>query len=582
VGEVRVLALSRRSSARPFAEYLGEILAAEGLLCVERSDRLDDLECYSAVVAYAELSEGEWEALKAYVEGGGRLVFIRPPPSRAELFGLRPLGARLSDVRPAPKYLRVDSSRLLGGLADRAVQVPSDGDLYEVVDGEVVARISLSLRGEGAYPAIVVRRVGDGLAAAYTYDLVEAVVTLRQGRRELAGVDADGSGVVKPNDMFIGLLDPRLRWVPQADVHMRTLSRLLERVLGPSKPLPRLWYFPEGSECVVVMTGDSDVMTEEDLKRLLSILSEYGAHYTLYVRAEEHGVVPSGSVGELRTRGLSLGPHTFPGFAPSPEEARRAVSEQVRRHCEAYGGGLTHRGHCTVWVGWVEMAKILEECGVKMDLSYYPYRYFQCGYLNGSGLPMRFIDERGEMVDVYEQSTHWADDVALVDKTFVDPYDLSELIEDAVRTIEESRRLYHTALTFCIHPVNMRPDVLNSAVWLRAVLSYCRSEGIPVLSADEWLEFNERRRRVRAVSYSVSSSELRLVLEAEEPVKGVAVAFPVRGSSVASVAVDGGEASYAVKELLGSEYLVVVLDISRRAAIRVGLRRLTDRRTAPH
>lgn len=565
-----ILLILRKGRLFTFSKYLPEILEAEGITNFECSTNCENLNNYTVVITCAELKEEEWKYLEEYVRRGGRLISIRPPVSQARIFGLRPLNKKLSDYHLVPKYMGLNEKiPITKGLPGNIIQLVSEGDIYEVEEASAIAYIYLCRDYRTNYPAISINQYGKGIAVAYLYDLTECVVMLRQGRIENANKDVDGSGALKPNDLFIGLLDPRLRWVPQADLHMKLLTRIIEHLFNGVKPLPRIWYFPYGAESVVVMTGDSDVMALKDLKVLCSLIKKYNAQYTLYVRPEDQKAIPSNLVKELKEEGITLGPHTFPGLMPSIEEARRIIREQVNAHVRAYGRALTHRGHCTIWTGWVDMAKILEENGIKMDLSYYPYKYFQVGYLNGSGLPMKFIDEKGEILNIYEQSTHWADDVALVDKTFIDPYDIDKLIKETFKTIEESAKTYHTALTFCIHPINMRPNVLNSIEWMKAVLSYCKERNIPVLSADNWFEFNEARRSVKVKEVSLTGTKCTVMLEVSKEVKGITLLLPnkFRGSQVKRVVVNGSDKKYSVKEIYGKHYLTIIMNLKPPRAI---------------
>jgi hypothetical protein len=64
--------------------------------------------------------------------------------------------------------------------------------------------------------------------------------------------------------------------------------------------------------------------------------------------------------------------------------------------------GPSVRHHALEWTGWVDPASVMSTFGVRMDLSYYawgpaldnPTRSSQAhGYINGSGLPMRFVTQ---------------------------------------------------------------------------------------------------------------------------------------------------------------------------------------------
>ena len=248
---------------------------------------------------------------------------------------------------------------------------------------------------------------------------------------------------------------------------------------------------------------------------------------------------------------------------PDKFQAREIISRQIKELKEYGIYSEVHRGHCTIWTGWVDMAKILQENGIKMDLSYYPYRYFQSGYLNGSGLPMKFIDENGTILDLYEQSTQWADDVTLTDKTFVNPFSIRDLIKATENTLKESLEIYHTALTFCIHPINMRPNILNSIEWLKSVLEYCKRNNIPVLDATSWLKFTENRRKIRLIDVKESESTFTFKINSSSSINNLTliVSSSYKGRKISQVKVNGIDKDYILKTINGIEYGIIILNL---------------------
>src|SRR5262249_35131661 len=157
--------------------------------------------------------------------------------------------------------------------------------------------------------------------------------------------------------------------------------------------------------------GDSDGMALADLEAVLAILEPQGGHYTCYVMDEQP--LPPEAGTALQARGHSFGKHIWAGPRPSVAAMAAAVTEQIGGFRPRYGyTPLTNRGHCLIWPGWTEMAEILAEAGVRMDANLVGVHCGH-GYLTGSGLPVKFMDERGRLIDLYEQSTQWEDDVAI-------------------------------------------------------------------------------------------------------------------------------------------------------------------------
>ena len=86
----------------------------------------------------------------------------------------------------------------------------------------------------------------------------------------------------------------------------------------------------------------------------------------------------------------------------------------------------TTRTHQVEWQGWVDGAKVAANNGIGMDTSFYtwgpaityPDGHQAHGYINGSGQPMRFVDQTGAIVPVYQQVTSLIDE-ALVTTDFL-------------------------------------------------------------------------------------------------------------------------------------------------------------------
>ena len=141
-------------------------------------------------------------------------------------------------------------------------------------------------------PAIVIDSYGEGHWAAFTYDLAESTVLFHQGLREQASTgvrpDPGGEYQYKTNDLFVGYLDPELGHLPQADLHQDALVRILDWMASLSRPLPRLWHFPDGSPALAMFTGDSDGMSMDDFANTIATADRFGIPYTTYLRIEHH------------------------------------------------------------------------------------------------------------------------------------------------------------------------------------------------------------------------------------------------------------------------------------------------------
>ena len=221
----------------------------------------------------------------------------------------------------------------------------------------------------------------------------------------------------KPTDMFVGFLDPQLTPLPQADLHQDALVRVLEWMAAIHAPLPRVWHFPDAALAVAFINGDGDGMHASDLASTIATCERFGAPYTAYLMMEDHPKVSPAWEAALRERGHDFSQHGWAGPLPTPEEMRTRLHLEFDAFRSRYGHeGLTYRGHSVIWSGWVDSARYLHENGVRMDTSFTPGRHHRRGYLTGSGLPVRFIDEDGTLLGIYEQATISMDDGWTTDK----------------------------------------------------------------------------------------------------------------------------------------------------------------------
>ncbi len=75
---------------------------------------------------------------------------------------------------------------------------------------------------------------------------------------------------------------------------------------------------------------------------------------------------------------------------------------------------VTNRTHCIAWSDWASQPKVSLAHGIRLDTNYY---YWPASWVNdrpgmftGSGMPMRFADLDGTLIDVYQATTQMTDE----------------------------------------------------------------------------------------------------------------------------------------------------------------------------
>lgn len=111
-------------------------------------------------------------------------------------------------------------------------------------------------------------------------------------------------------------------------------------------------------------------------------------------------------------------------------------------------------------------------------------------YMCGSGRPFRFCDLDGTVYDRWQQPVVMYDDASTKQAITTAPEKLAAAFE---KLLTETIDLHHTALGMLSHP-------LSFAGYSRPLIERCldslRAAGAPLLNADEWLWYQDRRGNV--------------------------------------------------------------------------------------
>ncbi len=414
-----------------FGEYYAEILRAEGLNEFAVADvgslSAQSLAAHQVVVlAQTGLSVAQAGLLQSWVQGGGNLIAMRPDPKLAGLLGLG------SDVGDLPNgYLQVAPGR---GITGEPMQFHDVADRWTVAGATTVATLYSSATAATSSPAVTLRSVGSagGQAAAFTYDLARSVVYTRQGNPAWAGQERDsgigGGQLIRSDDLFFGGAEPD--WVdldkvsiPQADEQQRLLANLVTQMSADRMPLPRFWYLPRGEKAAVVMTGDDHANG-----------GTTGQFNRFEAASQRAARSPTGSASGPRRTSIRAPRSPAPKAsrptasrsrctsAPAATNFTRASlaanwSDQLPSFRSAFptlDAPATSRTHCIAWSDWASEPIVGLANGIRLDTNYY---YWPEGWVNdrpgmftGSGMPMRFADLDGSMIDVYQAATQLTDE----------------------------------------------------------------------------------------------------------------------------------------------------------------------------
>ena len=561
-----ILVVTDAGSSNPFGRYLGDILLAEGLNAYAIADiaTLDaaTLSRYATVIlAETTVDAADVTLLTNWVTAGGNLIAMRPDASLAPLLGLTPSGGTLAEG-----YLLVDTAAGPGtGIVGETLRYHGTADLYTLNGATEVARLYSSAGTATASPAVTLNEVGGsgGQAAAFTYDLARSVVLTRQGNPAWAGTNGDGSpGPVRADDMFHNGTDPD--WVdldkvqiPQADEQQRLLANLLTTMTLDKLPLPRMWYFPRGERAVVVMTMD-----EHGGGNLTGRLDDYLAADPAGCSVEDWECVRSTSyiytnapitdaqIAAYRAQGFEFAVHIDTGCADfTPASLATNYANQIaglESQFPSIDPPRTQRSHCIVWSDWASQPLTQEASGIKLDTNYYywPEAWIQDrpGLFTGSGIPMRFADQDGTLIDVYQATTQMTDESG---QAF--PATIDALLNNAIG----SPGFYGA---FVANPHT--DGGANASQIASAIISSAQSKGVPIVSAEQLLEWVDGRYTSEFENLNWNGSTLEFSVTIGVGARGLQTMVPVRSTSgeLTQIQLNATPVSFSRSIIKGVEY----------------------------
>jgi hypothetical protein len=398
--------------------------------------------------------------------------------------------------------------------------------------------------------------------------------------------------------MFKGWVDLDRIAIPQADEQQRLLANLLVALSQTARPLPRLWYFPGSAETMLIATGDAHGNPASAVEDVLTRVEKRGGHMSVYYTAYPtsdvrrtarrakrwveglplvEGVVASPfatpappQIMDWRTRGHEIGLHPF------VEEGLEAGWRGYWKEFTGLGYGPvppTVRTHRILWTGWIETARVQASYGMRMNLDYYHVGpAFQneagewvYGHFTGSGLPMRFVDQQGRILKIYQQLTQLTDEHLLAKMPWEGgwPKLSAEAAAEVSRTLlRRSLGGDHSAIAtnFHVDPFAVGGEYASEATrWLEGTLDYAAANGVPIWSALEWLHFTEIRHDagLEDVQWqpAVRRLSFRLVAQAA-PEVDLTVMVPLRhrNAKLTQLKVDGLVVEHRERLMSGVSY----------------------------
>ncbi len=551
-----------------FSGYFAEILRTEGLNEFETFD-VAGLDAAKAatfttiILGPVPLTGAQVSMLTTWVDGGGNLIASRPDPQLAPLLGLSPGAGSLSDA-----YLAVDTAVEPGtGIVSETMQFHGTADLYTLSDAVAVATLYSSPTASTGNPAVTMRNVGanGGQAAAFTYDLARSVVYTRQGNPAWEGQERDGGlgdGIIRSSDLYFG--GAQTDWVnldkvaiPQADEQQRLLANMIQFVNRDAFPLPRFWYFPDDHKAVIIATGD-DHANGGTAGRFDSYLaaSPPGCsladwecpRFTSYVYPEIN--LSNAVAAGYEAQGFELAPHIENGCRnfTSTNDLRSTYAGELADFAANFpsvSAPRSNRFHCLVWSDWSSQFIVEAENGIRFDTNYYywPPNWVndRPGFMTGSGMPQRFSNTDGTMVDVYQGATQMTDESG---QTY--PFTVNTLLD---RALGAEGYFGYFVTNHHTDQAVIQEDTTT--------LAAAQSRGVPVVTAGDVLDFLDGRNASSFGNLSWAGSDLSFDISVGTGADNLTAMLPLAGpggSTLNAIQRGGSGVSYQTTTIKGLQY----------------------------
>ena len=184
------------------------------------------------------------------------------------------------------------------------------------------------------------------------------------------------------------------------------------------------------------------------------------------------------------------------------------------------------------------------ENGIRLDTNYYywPASWIadRPGLFTGSGMPMRFADLDGSMIDVYQATTQMTDESG---QSY--PFTIDTLLDRAL-----GPEGYYGVFT-----ANMHND-LPTSPGADAIISSARARGVPIVSARQMLDWLDARNSSSFGSLSWASNTLSFTISAGPGANGLRAMVPTSSSvgALTQITRGGAPIGTTTKTVKGREY----------------------------
>jgi hypothetical protein len=323
------------------------------------------------------------------------------------------------------------------------------------------------------------------------------------------------------------------------------------------RPLPRFWYFPNGVEALVVMTGDDRGVTGGTAARFDQFIAASPGGCALddweCVRATAY-VAPGSPMTaaealSYEAQGFDIAFQASTGCSDyTPSSLAASYASQLGQWMVQFAGiaaPLTERTQCVAWSDYDSQPQVQASHGIRLDTNYYywppVWAADRPGFFTGSGMPMRFAKADGTLIDVYQAATQLTDESG---QSY--PLTIGALLDNAIGASG-----YYGVFT-----ANMSADPAASAS-AASIVASAQARGIPVISGRQLLRWLDGRSNSAFADLVWNGTTLSFSITTAAGARGLQAMVPVPdGLQVTGVTAGGNAMPWSVAVVKGVTYAV--------------------------
>ncbi len=220
---------------------------------------------------------------------------------------------------------------------------------------------------------------------------------------------------------------------------------------------------------------------------------------------------------------------------------------QLSQFASAYPGvstPITNRTHCLVWSDWSSEPKTELQKGMRLDATYYywPEAWMQNrpGMFTGSGMPMRFADLDGSLIDVYQAATQMTDETNMNYTAFC-----NSVLDKAIGT-----EGYYGVFTCNMHTDN------STSAGSNAIIASAQARQIPVISSKQMLAWLDGRNNSFFGNMTWSNNQLTFSITARSSANNLKAMLPRNSESgqLISITRNGSAVAFTIQTIKGIQY----------------------------